>query len=188
MAQIELHPDFKDFLKLLNSHGVKYLVVGGYAVGYYGYPRATGDKDKIIRMGVLPIRIEVITGAYGSESTVKLRLIRDCDPKGSLHKIDFFDPPVFMNPNPLLRKLAGRAGDQVLSLLHNTTGIVGKATSCIRNLILFLIENNLPFRIAPPRLFSLIAHRRWAWPSTKDSLPNVSFSISRRFSYQPPTR
>ena len=43
MAQIELHPDFKDFLRLLNSLGVKYLVVGGYAVGCYGYPRATGD-------------------------------------------------------------------------------------------------------------------------------------------------
>jgi hypothetical protein len=101
MAAIELHPDFKDFLRLLNSHGVEYLVVGGYAVGYHGYPRATGDmdiwiainevnaertaqvlrdfgmpelkatkqlfieKDKIIRMGVPPIRIEVITGASG---------------------------------------------------------------------------------------------------------------------------
>ena len=39
-GEIELHPDFKDFLKLLNSRGVEYLVVGGYAVGYYGYPRA----------------------------------------------------------------------------------------------------------------------------------------------------
>jgi hypothetical protein len=45
MAQIELHPDFKDFLRLLNSHHVEYLVVGGYAVGYHGYPRATGDLD-----------------------------------------------------------------------------------------------------------------------------------------------
>ncbi len=45
MAKIELHPDFKEFLKLLNSHDVKYLLVGGYAVGYYGYPRATGDMD-----------------------------------------------------------------------------------------------------------------------------------------------
>ena len=42
---LELHPDFKDFLKLLNSHGVRYLLVGGYAVGYHGYPRATGDMD-----------------------------------------------------------------------------------------------------------------------------------------------
>jgi hypothetical protein len=45
MAQIELHPDFKDFLRLLNSHGVEYLVVGGYAVGYHGYPRGRGDMD-----------------------------------------------------------------------------------------------------------------------------------------------
>jgi hypothetical protein len=42
---IELHPDFKDFLRLLNCHGVEYLLVGGYAVGYHGYPRATGDMD-----------------------------------------------------------------------------------------------------------------------------------------------
>ncbi|MFH2003966.1 MAG: hypothetical protein ABIK27_04375 [Bacteroidota bacterium] len=45
MAEIELHPDFKDFLKLLTSHEVEYLLVGGYAVGYHGYPRATGDMD-----------------------------------------------------------------------------------------------------------------------------------------------
>ncbi|MDA3885490.1 MAG: nucleotidyltransferase [Candidatus Delongbacteria bacterium] len=32
-------------MKLLNSHGVKYLLIGGYAVGYYGYPRATADMD-----------------------------------------------------------------------------------------------------------------------------------------------
>lgn len=101
MAKIALHPDFKDFLRLLNSHRVEYLLVGGYAVGYHGYPRATGDmdvwvalsesnaqkaaevlhdfgmpedevskelfleRDKVIRMGVPPVRIEVITGATG---------------------------------------------------------------------------------------------------------------------------
>jgi len=101
MAKIELHRDFRDFLKSLNSHGVKYLVVGGYAVGYYGYPRATADLDvwielneanarktaraliefgmpeeqtttelfavkgRVIRMGVPPVRIEVLTGATG---------------------------------------------------------------------------------------------------------------------------
>lgn len=42
---IHLPQDFKDFLKLLNSYKVEYLLVGGYAVGYYGYPRATGDMD-----------------------------------------------------------------------------------------------------------------------------------------------
>jgi predicted nucleotidyltransferase len=103
MAKIELHPDFKDFLRLLNSYDVRYLLVGGYAVGYHGYPRATGDMDiwiemseanskkvasafrdfcmpkeaiseglfletnKVIRMGVPPVRLEVITSASGVE-------------------------------------------------------------------------------------------------------------------------
>lgn len=114
MAKIGLHPDFRDFLKLLNSHGVEYLIVGGYAVGYHGYPRATGDMDiwiavnpinaekaatvlhyfgmlndnisqelfldrnKVIRLGVPPVRIEVITGASGvtfSECYAKREII-----------------------------------------------------------------------------------------------------------------
>lgn len=45
MATIRLPSDFKDFLKLLNANRVEYLLIGGYAVGYHGYPRATGDMD-----------------------------------------------------------------------------------------------------------------------------------------------
>jgi hypothetical protein len=86
---------------LLNSHGVRYLLVGGYAVGYYGYPRATADMDiwvetgaenvaqlisalaefgfagvepelfakdkQVLRMGVPPLRIELLTGVSGVE-------------------------------------------------------------------------------------------------------------------------
>lgn len=40
-----LHPDFKEFLALLNKHKVDYLLVGGYAVSLHGYPRYTGDID-----------------------------------------------------------------------------------------------------------------------------------------------
>jgi predicted nucleotidyltransferase len=32
----------------LNANGVKYLLIGGYAVGFYGYPRATNDIDIFI--------------------------------------------------------------------------------------------------------------------------------------------
>ena len=45
MATIPLPPDFSAFLKLLSEHKVKYLLIGGYAVGYYGYVRATADMD-----------------------------------------------------------------------------------------------------------------------------------------------
>ncbi len=41
---MRLPPDFKEFLQLLNAHQVEYLLIGGYAVGYHGYPRATVDK------------------------------------------------------------------------------------------------------------------------------------------------
>ena len=101
MATILLPRDFKEFLKLLNSHAVEYLVVGGYAVNYHGYPRATGDidiwvarnrenamrlaaalhefgftqvssdtflvPDSVIRMGVPPLRIEILTSISGVE-------------------------------------------------------------------------------------------------------------------------
>ena len=98
---IRLPNEFKEFLKLLNSNDVRYLLVGGYAVGYYGYPRSTGDLDlwiavqpenagrvvialqefgfdvpelnadmfldkgRIIRMGVPPLRIELLTSISG---------------------------------------------------------------------------------------------------------------------------
>lgn len=42
---IQLPKDFSEFLRLLNSKQIKYLLISGWAVGYYGYPRATGDMD-----------------------------------------------------------------------------------------------------------------------------------------------
>ncbi|MBI4647325.1 MAG: hypothetical protein HY738_12245 [Bacteroidia bacterium] len=40
-----LPPDFREFLALLNKHNVKYLLIGGYAVAFYGFIRATNDMD-----------------------------------------------------------------------------------------------------------------------------------------------
>lgn len=37
--------DFKEFIELLNKNNVKYLLVGGYSVGYYSRPRYTEDID-----------------------------------------------------------------------------------------------------------------------------------------------
>ena len=100
---LQLADDFKEFLRLLNSHQVRYLLIGGFAVSYHGYPRSTNDidvwiemsddnaskvvsaieefgfsipelttelfvqPDKIIRMGVPPMRIEVLTSISGVE-------------------------------------------------------------------------------------------------------------------------
>ena len=45
MARVQFPEDFRDFLKLLNDHEVEYLLIGGYAVGYHGFPRTTLDMD-----------------------------------------------------------------------------------------------------------------------------------------------
>jgi len=42
---MELNKNFKEFIELLNEHKVKYLVIGGYAVNFHGYPRYTKDID-----------------------------------------------------------------------------------------------------------------------------------------------
>jgi predicted nucleotidyltransferase len=99
MDTMRLPPDFREFLLLLNSAGIEYLVVGGYAVAFHGYPRPTGDLDiwvpvsdtvgqgmvkvlgkfgflnadpglfatpgKVVRMGVPPVRLEILTGISG---------------------------------------------------------------------------------------------------------------------------
>ena len=43
--ELRLEKDFKEFLRSLNANGVRYLLIGGYAVGFHGYPRATNDID-----------------------------------------------------------------------------------------------------------------------------------------------
>ena len=103
MATIQLPPDFREFLKLLNSSNVEYLVIGGYAVNYYGFPRATAGLDiwiaispdnaqsitgvlrsfgfsqadaalfqqtrQIVRLGVPPMRLEILTTISGVDFT-----------------------------------------------------------------------------------------------------------------------
>jgi predicted nucleotidyltransferase len=120
LVMIRLPQDFKEFLQLLNSKKIEYLVIGGYAVAFHGHPRATGDldiwiatsrdnahktveaikefgfnnpelkeeiflkKNRNIRMGNEPLRIEILTSIDGVEfsecySNKKLAAIDDIE-------------------------------------------------------------------------------------------------------------
>jgi hypothetical protein len=46
---MKLPQDFKEFLELFNALGVEYMIVGSYALAYYGAPRYTGDIDVFVR-------------------------------------------------------------------------------------------------------------------------------------------
>lgn len=43
-----IFPDFAEFIASLNAHRVRYLIVGGYAVGFHARPRATKDIDVLL--------------------------------------------------------------------------------------------------------------------------------------------
>ncbi|MFN0035495.1 MAG: DUF6036 family nucleotidyltransferase [Saprospiraceae bacterium] len=98
---LTLPPDFNDFIQLLNSYQVEYLLIGGYAVALHGHVRFTQDMDvwvctnpenakkvvhvlkdfgltqadelldilqkenRVVGMGVPPIKIEVVTTISG---------------------------------------------------------------------------------------------------------------------------
>lgn len=47
-----LPEDLRQLLLAFNAHNVEYLVVGGWAVGYYSEPRSTKDIDLFIRSGL----------------------------------------------------------------------------------------------------------------------------------------
>lgn len=123
MAMEKIPLDFKEFLRLLNAEGVEYLLIGGYAVGHYGFPRATADMDiwiaihpdtakrmvstllnfgfrpdqidvetflekgRIIRMGVPPMRIEVLNDISGVE-------FADCYARRNMIEIDSTPVPL----------------------------------------------------------------------------------------------
>jgi hypothetical protein len=114
---IAIPPDFKGLLRSFNKNNVKYLLIGGYAVTFYGYIRATGDLDiwvlkdeenannivnaliefgfnspdlspdlflkegKIIRVGVPPLRIEILNSISGVtfDECYKKRILQEID-------------------------------------------------------------------------------------------------------------
>lgn len=46
---MKLGKDLREFIELLNSRRVDYIVVGGHAVAFHGHPRFTGDIDFLLR-------------------------------------------------------------------------------------------------------------------------------------------
>lgn len=136
-----LTDDFREFLRLLSAKRVEYLLVGGYAVGLHGYPRATVDLDiwvhavpanaertvaalkdfgfesrslepglftsprSIVRFGVPPFRIEVMTSIDGVEFDACRRRAVEFD-------LDGLDVPVIsLDDLKANKKAAGRYKD-----------------------------------------------------------------------------
>ena len=67
---MKLSPDLKEFIGLLNAHGVEYIVAGAYALALHGCPRFTGDIDLFVRSDTANAkRIERVLHEFGFAST-----------------------------------------------------------------------------------------------------------------------
>lgn len=66
---MNVQKDLREFIVLLNSHDVCYLIVGGYAVAYHGFPRTTGDIDFFIEASEEnAARLEEVLDRFGFRS------------------------------------------------------------------------------------------------------------------------
>lgn len=74
--------DFREFILALNKYEVEYLLIGGYTVILYGYPRTTGDLDIWLK----------------NTDENRLRLVNACRefglPTGDLIKEKFENPAI----------------------------------------------------------------------------------------------
>jgi hypothetical protein len=124
---------------LLNSKSAEYLLIGGYAVNYYGYARSTGDMDiwiarsaknfarvaealaefgfpavtpdifeapdRMVRMGVPPLRLEVLTAISGVD-------FEDCFARRGFADVDGEAVPIIdLEDLKRNKRASGRAKD-----------------------------------------------------------------------------
>ncbi len=71
LATMELHPDFRDLLAEFVRGSVRFVVLGGYAVGHHGKPRATKDLDLLVsREGDNLERTAAAIARFGAPTSV----------------------------------------------------------------------------------------------------------------------
>ena len=84
--------EHRQLLRLLVKHNVSFILIGGYAVNYYGYERTTGDMDIWLELGN--------ENKYRVMHALRDFGIEDSD-LGQLVRIDFESaPPVFFIGEP----------------------------------------------------------------------------------------
>ncbi len=97
--------DLKELLRAFNAHGVKYLIVGGYAYGVYAEPRATKDLD-------------IFIASEEANSKAVFRALLDFGaPLSGLSPVDFTDGSTFQIGQPparidLLQRIDGISFDE----------------------------------------------------------------------------
>src|ERR1700722_13615383 len=104
---MRLEKDLREFVELLNSRKVEFVVVGAHALAFHGHPRYTGDLDLLVRPTVENARrvveglVEFGFGSFG---------LAEVDFAKPDHVIQLGYPP---NRIDLLTSISGATFDEV---------------------------------------------------------------------------
>jgi len=99
---MSLSADLREFIELLNSRGVEYIIVGAHSLAFHARPRFTGDLDILVRpTGENAARIANLLKEFGFEDVD----VRETD---------------FLQPGQVIQ--LGRAPNRI-DLLTTLTGV-----------------------------------------------------------------
>ncbi len=105
---MEPDQEFAAFVELLESHGVKFVIIGGYAVISHGYPRYTGDIDFFVEKSQENANklVKVIHEFFGEQPHITEECFLDAD-----RMSQFGDPPYRID---ILVEVPGLVFEEVL--------------------------------------------------------------------------
>jgi hypothetical protein len=97
---MSLSADLREFIELLNSRGVEYVIVGAHSLAFHGRPRYTGDLDILLKPSLEnAARIAAALAEFG---------------------FDDFKPSDFTEPEQMIQ--LGRVPNRI-DLLTSITGV-----------------------------------------------------------------
>ncbi|MBN1128647.1 MAG: nucleotidyltransferase [Chitinispirillaceae bacterium] len=114
---MNIHQDFEEFLRFLKEENAEYVIVGGYAVAFHGYVRATNDMDLFFRATEKNIvRIRNALKKFGLDTTADQA--KEFSDPGSIIRMGI--PPVRLE---LINNISGLSFDEVWG--HRISGKYG---------------------------------------------------------------
>src|SRR3989304_3140743 len=122
---VELPPDFREFLRFLDAERVEYLLIGGYAVSFHGYPPTTEGTE--IATAPLrkkrPLSFAIVGREENQEAEDLLQLIKDTILSSSFAIFD----ATYGNPNVSLEYGFAEAHDIQRALYLSTHAAAQKS-------------------------------------------------------------
>ena len=125
---MSLSPDLREFIELLNSRGVEYVIVGAHSLAFHGRPRYTGDLDILVRPSPENAeKIATVLTEFGFAETG-------------------FKPSDFVEPDQMIQ--LGRVPNRI-DLLTGITGVITseafetKITTDLAGLPVFMLSKDL---------------------------------------------